>query len=124
MDGVQPEPADLDHLGVVEEDVVAEVAEAGGVELGHGHLVAGLAHGRDGLDVVPVAVGLEHPAHPEALGQLEQLLVLVGGIEQDRVTRVLAPQHEHVVVVGPDHELVDLEADVVDVQRHGASLPC
>ena len=116
VDGVQAEPADLDHLGVVEEDVVAEVAEAGSVELGDGHLVAGLAHGRDGLDVVPVAVGLQHPPHPEALGQLQQLLVLVGGVEQDGVTGLLAPQHEHVVVVGTDHELVDLEADVVDVQ--------
>ena len=76
-----------------------------------------------GLDVVPVAVGLQHPAHAEALGQLEQLLVLVGGVEQHGVAGLLAAQHEHVVLVGPDDDLVDLEAAVVDVQRHATSLP-
>ena len=65
-----------------------------------------------------MAVGLEHPPHAEALGQLEQLLVLVGGVEQHGVAGLPAAQHEHVVVVRADHELVDLEPVVVLVQRH------
>ena len=32
--------------------------------------IAGVAHRRHGLDVVPVAVGLEHLAHAEVLAQI------------------------------------------------------
>ena len=48
------------------------------------------AHRGHGLDVVPVAVGLEHPPHAEPLAELEQALVLVGGVEQHGVA---GPQH-------------------------------
>ena len=37
-------------------------------------LVARIADGRHGLDVVPVAVGLDDPAHAEVAAQLEQAL--------------------------------------------------
>jgi hypothetical protein len=69
-----------------------------------------------------VAVGLEDAADVERLRQLEQLLVLVGRVEQDGVARRLAAEDEHVVVVRADHELVDLELVVLEVQRHAASL--
>ena len=118
VDGVQADPAHLDDLLVVEEDVVADVLQAGGVEGGDRHLVAGLPHGRHGLDVVPVAVGLEDAPHVERLRQLEELLVLVGGVEQHRVAGLPAAQDEHVVLVGADDELVDLDLLVLVVQRH------
>jgi hypothetical protein len=44
-----------------------------------------VADGGHRLDVVPVAVGLEHRAHAEAAAEVEQALVLVGGVEQDGV---------------------------------------
>ena len=64
-----------------------------------------------------MAVGLEHPAHAEALAQLEEPLVLVGGVEQHRVAGLGAAQHEHVVVDGPHHHLVDLDPRGVPDQR-------
>ena len=44
----------------------------------------------DGLDVVPVAVGRQDPADAGRPADLEQQLVLVGGVEQHRVARALA----------------------------------
>ena len=119
VDGVEAQPADLDDLGVVEEHVVADVGQLRRVELRHRDLVAGLADRRHGLDVVPVAVGLEHPADAEALAQLEQLFVLVGGIDEHGVAGPPAAHDEHVVVVRADHDLVDLDVAVDPVQRGG-----
>ena len=56
-----------------------------------------------------------------ALAQLEQLLVLVGGVDQHGVAGRLAAQHEHVVVVRADDELVDL--DLVVAVVHGGRPP-
>ena len=70
----------LEELVVVEDEVVA--GQHAGVGAGHGHRDAGVAHRRDGLDVVPVPVRLDHLVHAEALADLEQLLVLVGGVDQ------------------------------------------
>ena len=81
------------------------------------HRVAGVAQLRHGLDVVPVPVGLEHPAHAEALAQLEQALVLVGGVEEHGVARLGAAQDEHVVVDRAHHDLVDLDAGGIPDQR-------
>ena len=87
------------------------------VLLGDVHLVAGVAHRGDRLDVVEVAVGLQHEAHPEALTHLEQQLVLVRGVEQHRVAGFATAQDEDVVLVGAHHHLVDLGAAVLVVQR-------
>ena len=43
--------------------------------------------------------------------------MLVGGVEQDGLARLLAAQDEHVVVHGSDDQLVDLGLVVVDVER-------
>ena len=121
VDCVQPEAADLDHLGVVDEDVVADLAEHGSVERRDGDLVAGLAHGGDRLDVIPVTVGFEHSLDAETLAQLEELFVLVGGVEQHRFARREAAHDEHVVLIRPDHHLVDLDVSVRPVQRFRSS---
>jgi hypothetical protein len=118
---VQPQTADLDHLGVVDEHVVADLLQHRCVERRDRHFVARLAHRGHRLDVIPVPVRLEHPFHPEAVAQLEQLLVLVGGIEQNGVAGGAASHDEHVVLIGPDHHLVDLEVGVGPVQRVGSS---
>ena len=72
--------------------------------------VAGVAQLGHGLDVVPVAVGLEHLAHAEGRAQLEQALVLVGGVEQDGVAGLGAAHHVDVVVHRAHDDLVDLDA--------------
>ena len=84
---------------------------------GDPHRVAGVAQLRHGLDVVPVAVGLEHPPHAEPLAQLEQALVLVGGVEEHGVAGLGAAQHEHVVVDRTHHDLVDLDPGGIPDQR-------
>ncbi len=112
-DGVQPQPADLDHRLVVEDEVVGR--QHLGVGRGDADVVAGVAHGRHGLDVVPVAVGLEHLAHVEPAAQVEQLVVLVGGVEQDGLAGLFASQDEDVVVDRSDDELVDLSLAVLVV---------
>src|SRR5207244_2582149 len=66
--------------------------------------------------VVPVAVGLEHLPHVEPLGEIEELVVLVGGVEQHGVAGLLAPQDVHVVVHRSDHDLVDLGLAVLVVE--------
>ena len=108
---------------VLEEHVVADVLQLRRVELRDGDLVAGLADGRHGLDVVPVAVRLEHPPHAERLAQLEQPLVLVGGVDEDGVTGAPAAHDEHVVLVRTDDDLVDRDVGVDPVQRRGAHRP-
>jgi hypothetical protein len=65
-------------------------------------------------------VGLEHLAHPERPAELQQPLVLVGGVDQHGVAALLATQDEHVVVHGADDHLVDLGLGVLVVQSgHG-----
>ena len=61
----------------------------------------------DGLDVVEVAVGGEHPADAGGPADLEQQLVLVGGVDEHRVAVLLVADDEHVVLVRADDDLVD-----------------
>ena len=117
VDRPQPQVADLDHLVVGDREVVAR--EHLGVLGGDPHVDAGVAHLGDGLDVVEVAVGGEDPAHAGGPGHLEQQLVLVGGVEQDRLARPLVAQHEDVVLVRPDDELVDPDVGGLVVRGAG-----
>ena len=55
---------------------------------------------------------------PRRWASSSSLLVLVGGVEQHGVAGRLAPQDEHVVVVGAHDQLVDLDLGVVVVERH------
>jgi hypothetical protein len=103
----------MEHVVVVEHEVVG--GEHGRVLAGHTHLVARVPNGGDGLDVVPVAVRLEDPAHVEPLAQLEQLLVLVGGVQEHGVARLLAAQHEDVVVHRAHDQLVDLGLGILEM---------
>ena len=115
VDRVQPQPPDVDHRLVLDHLVVGR--EHRGVLGGDADGVAGVAQLRHRLDVVPVAVGLEHPAHAEALAQLEQALVLVGGVEQHGVAGLGAAEDEDVVVDRAHHHLVDLDPGRVPDQR-------
>ena len=100
--------------------------EHGGVLGGDVDAVARVAQRGDRLDVVPVAMGLDDLTDAEALAQLEQQVVLVGGIDEHGVARLRAPQDEDVVLVRTDHDLVDLGLLVGPVEgvggcsRHGA----
>ncbi len=82
---------------------------------GDRHLVARLPQLGDRLDVVPVAVGLYDASHAEVAAQLEQLLVLVGGIDEEGLSGLLAPHDEDVVVHRPDDHLVNLDLAVLVV---------
>jgi len=98
-DGLEAQPTHFEDGAVFDEKVVG--GEHPGIGGRHRHGIAGVADGRDGLYVVPVAVGLEHLAHPEVPAHLEQQLVFVGGVDEDRLACLFAPDDVHVVVHGP-----------------------
>ena len=120
---VEAESADLDHVVVGEDLVVA--GQHGGVLGGDVHGVPGVAQLRHGLDVVPVAVGLEDLLDVQRPAQLEQAIVLVRRVEQHGIAGLLAPQHVHVVLERPDHHHVDLGVSIRPDQRvaHRPILP-
>ena len=68
VDGVEAQVADLDHLGVVEEDVVADVLQLRGVERGDRHLVARLAHRRHAPGCGPSDRGSRSPGERRVAG--------------------------------------------------------
>ena len=109
----EPQATDLEQVVVLEQEVVG--GQHVGVLGSYRHLVAGVAELRDGLDVVPVAVGLDDLAHAERAAELEQLLVLVGGVDEERVAGLAAAHDEDVVVVRPDDHLVNLDLLVLVV---------
>ena len=111
---MQAQPADLEHRLVLQDVVVA--GQHRRVLGGDRDAVAGIAHLRHRTDVVEVAVRLDDLTDAEALAQLEEPLVLVGGVDEQRVAGLLAPQHEHVVVPGADDDLVDLRLLVLPLQ--------
>ena len=94
-----PQPADLQHRAVLEDLVVG--GEHAGVGGGDGHVDPGVAHGLDRLDVVPVAVGLDHLAHAEGSAQLEEFVVLVGRVDRGGTRPSPAAHDVDVVVDGP-----------------------
>jgi hypothetical protein len=69
MDRTEAEPAHLEDVVVFEQEVVR--GEHVCILGSHRHLVAGFSKLRDGLDVIPVAMGLDHLAHAEPLAELE-----------------------------------------------------
>ncbi len=110
-DRAHPEPPHLDDRVVFEQLVVG--GEHAGVLGGDRDRVARLAHCRHRLDVVPVTVGLDHLADAETLAELEQQLVLVGGVHEQGVARPAATQHVHVVVHGAHDGAVELARRVL-----------
>jgi hypothetical protein len=114
-DRAQPEAPHADH-GVVLQQVVVG-GQHPGVAGRDGDPVAGVPDGGHGLDVVPVAMGLEHRPDPEPGAEVEEALVLVGRVDEDGLAGGLVPQHEDVVLVRPDHDLVHLGLLVRPVQR-------
>ena len=128
VDRPQAQIADLDHLVVGDREVVP--GQHLGVLGRDPDVDPGVAHLGDGLDVVEVAVGGEDPPHPGGPGDLEQQLVLVGGVEQHGLAGALVAQDEHVVLVRPHDELVDPDVGGLVVRgpgkgarRHESRLP-
>ena len=115
VDGAQPQVAHLDHVVVGDREVVRR--EHRRVLGGDPHVDAGVAHGLDGLDVVPVPVGRQDAPDARGPAHVEEQVVLVGGVEQGRVAGALAPENEHVVLERPDRELVDPELGGLVVGR-------
>ena len=83
VDRAQAQVADLDHVVVGDHEVVGR--EHLGVLGRDADVDPGVAHRGDGLDVVEVAVGGEDPPDPGGLAHLEEQLVLVGRVDEDRV---------------------------------------
>ena len=114
VDGPQPQVTDLDDVAVGDDPVVAR--EHVGVVPGDADVEAGVAGGGDRPDVVEVAVGGEHPADAGGPGDGDDQVVLVGGVEEDGLARRLVPQDEDVVLPGPDDELVEADAGVLEMR--------
>jgi hypothetical protein len=122
---LQPQTPHLDHIVVIEEDVVPEIAQHRRVEGGHRHLVSGLAHRGDRLNVIVVPVGLQHSTNTQSRTDVEQLLVFVGRVDEHSIARGSTTHHEHVVVVRTDDELVHLDTRVGPMQRgNGCTAGC
>ena len=81
--------------------------------------IPGVAHLRDRLDVVEVAVRREHAAHAGRARHLEQQLVLVGRVDDHRVAVALAAQHVHVVLERSDDDLLDADVARLVVRQQG-----
>jgi hypothetical protein len=116
---VEPQASDVDDRVVLDEEVVGR--EHAGVGARHPDVDPGLPHCGNGLDVVPVTVGLEDLGDPERPTELEQPVVLVGGVEQHGRARPTTTQHVDVVVDGADDDPVDLGAGVLVVEGGGVA---
>ena len=78
----------------------------------------------DGLDVVPVPVSGEHAANSERSAQGNEQLVLVRGIDEDRLATPPAPHDVRVVLERPDDHLVDPHGRRLVVGgTHGSRIP-
>jgi hypothetical protein len=109
------EPADLEESVVVEYEVVRR--QHGGIGSGHRHLIARVAYRGHGLDVVPMAVSFDDLTDAEVAALLQQQVVLVGGVYEKGLARLLAAQHEDVVVDGADNVAMDLHLGVLVIER-------
>jgi len=76
---VESEATHLQDRLVLEDVVVT--GEHGSVVSSDCHPVAGFPDGRDSLDMVKVAMGLQYGPDVEGSAQLEQLVMLVGRID-------------------------------------------
>ena len=109
VDGVEGDPAELDHLAVLHRLVgpapgdldVRRVEPPGDVESGF-HLV-------EGTEMVLVAVGGEDRAHRQPITRSDDAGRLGGGVDDHRPFRLRTRDHVAVVVVGPDAQLLDLD---------------
>ena len=115
VDRAQPEAPDLDHVVVGDREVVG--GEHRGVVGGDPDVDAGVADRLHRLDVVPVAVGREHPADARGPAHLEEQLVLVRGVDEDGVAARLVADDEHVVLERADDDLVDPDVGGLVVRR-------
>ena len=76
-----------------------------------------------GLNVVPMAVGLENLADPEPLTEFKESFVLVGGVDQHGIAAVAASKHVNVVGKIPNNNHVNLGVGVrPDEGVHPSSL--
>jgi hypothetical protein len=117
VDRVQAKIADFDHVVVRDREVVC--GEHLGVLGGDTDVDTGVAHLRHRLDVIEVAVRSEDAPNAGGTRDLEQQLVLVGGVDKDCVAGALVAHHEHVVLVRSDDDLVDPHVGGLVVRRAG-----
>ena len=69
-------------------------------------------------------MGLHDLAHLEVPAEREQLLVLVGGVDEQSDAAQAAAHHEDVVVQRPDDHLVNLDLLVLVVHGVSSLLSC
>lgn len=70
-----------------------------------------------------MSVGFENAGDAERLGQLEEQVVLVGGVDQDRLRGFGAAHDVNVVVERSDHNLVYLNA-LIRVNQRSVQVEC
>lgn len=116
---MQGQAAHPDDGFIFEQVVVA--GEHCRVGSGHPDLIAGVTDSRYRLDVIPVAVCFQNGPDIKRPTELKQLLVLVGGIQKNRLACLAASKYEHIVLIGAYNQFVDLGLRVAVVKgvAHG-----
>jgi len=114
--GVETQTTNFHHFFVVQEHVVTDIFQARCIEGSYCYFVTGLAQCGHRLDVIPVAMRLQHSSHAEGGAQLEQPVVFIGGVDEHGIAGGPTTNHEYVVVDGSDHQLVHLHVGIVPVQ--------
>ena len=123
VDGPQAQVAERDHFVVGQHEVVG--GQHRGIVGGDADVDPGVTDRLDRLDVIPVSVGREHPTDTRGLADLEEQLVFVGGVDDDRVAGALASDDKDVVLERTDDQLLDPDRRglVVGGTRHRPRLP-
>jgi hypothetical protein len=112
---VQPQPTDFDRGVVFEQVVVA--GQHPRIARSDRYAIARVAHLRHRLDVIPVPWVSSTRRTSRRRTELEQLFVLVRGVDQDGLAGLAAPQDVDVVLDGADDHHVDLGRTVVPDAR-------
>lgn len=100
-DGGDLESTDSQGCVVIQREVIG--GQHGGVLWSNCNLKPSLSEGRHGLNVVVVAMRFDDRAHPEAPCDVKEVVVFVGRVDKEGITRGSTTNHVDIVFPGPDN---------------------